>query len=56
MTLDTQIAAAIMNNASVSQIEAIAVSNGMVTLAESGIQKLKQGVTSVAELQRVLYF
>jgi len=56
MTLDTQIATAIMNNASVSQIEAIAVSNGMVTLAESGIQKLKLGVTSVAELQRVLYF
>ncbi len=56
MTFDTQLSTALLNNASVSQIEAIAVSNGMVTLAESGIQKLKQGVTSIAELQRVLYF
>ncbi len=56
MTFNPQLTAAILDNASVSQIEAIAVSNGMTTLAQSGIQKLKQGITSVTELQRVLYF
>jgi type IV pilus assembly protein PilB len=45
-----------MNKSSVAQIETIAKANGMSTLLDSGVQKLKQGVTSFAELQRVLYF
>ncbi len=56
MTFNAELAEAIMQNASVAKIESIAKSNGMNTLQQSGIEKLKQGVTSVAELQRVLYF
>ncbi|AEH34096.1 Type 4 pili biogenesis protein [Vibrio anguillarum 775] len=45
-----------MQKASIHQIEQIAKANGMQTLQESGIEKLKNGVTSFKELQRVLYF
>jgi len=56
MTFNSELANAIMNNATVAQIETLAKANGMNTLLDSGIQKLRQGITSVAELQRVLYF
>ncbi len=56
MTFNAELAEAIMQNASVAKIESIAKANGMNTLQQSGIEKLKQGVTSVAELQRILYF
>ncbi len=56
MTFNAELAEAIMQNASVARIESIAKANGMNTLQQSGIEKLKLGVTSVAELQRVLYF
>lgn len=56
MAFNDALAEAVMNKASVAQIETIAKANGMSTLLDSGVQKLKQGVTSFAELQRVLYF
>ncbi|NIY90872.1 type IV-A pilus assembly ATPase PilB [Vibrio diazotrophicus] len=56
MAFNDALAEAVMNKASVAQIETIAKANGMSTLLDSGVQKLKQGVTSFTELQRVLYF
>ncbi|PNH81711.1 type IV-A pilus assembly ATPase PilB [Vibrio diazotrophicus] len=56
MAFNDALAEAVMNQASVAQIETIAKANGMSTLLDSGVQKLKQGVTSFSELQRVLYF
>ncbi|WP_217555268.1 type IV-A pilus assembly ATPase PilB [Vibrio metschnikovii] len=56
MAFDNQLAEAIMQRASITHIEAIAKANGMQTLQESGIEKLQQGITSIEELQRVLYF
>lgn len=56
MAFNPQLAEAIMQKASIHQIEQIAKANRMQTLQESGIEKLKNGVTSFKELQRVLYF
>lgn len=56
MAFNSQLAEAIMQRASITHIEAIAKANGMRTLQESGIEKLQQGITSIDELQRVLYF
>ncbi|MDE1235090.1 type IV-A pilus assembly ATPase PilB [Vibrio aestuarianus] len=55
MEFTPQLTEAIMQKASILQIEQLAKDNGMQTLQESGIEKLKLGVTSVKELQRVLY-
>ncbi|MDA9557854.1 type IV-A pilus assembly ATPase PilB [Vibrio sp.] len=55
MSFNDKLAEAVMKKASVAQIETIAQANGMQTLRESGIEKLKEGTTSYAELQRVLY-
>lgn len=56
MAFNSQLAEAIMQRASITHIETIAKANGMQTLQESGIEKLQQGITSIEELQRVLYF
>lgn len=56
MAFNSQLAEAIMQRAPITHIEAIAKANGMQTLQESGIEKLQQGITSIDELQRVLYF
>ncbi|MFV0574394.1 MAG: type IV-A pilus assembly ATPase PilB [Vibrio sp.] len=56
MRFSQQITEAIFNRLSAKEIEKIAQQEGMMTLQESGIEKLKQGVTSFSELQRVLYF
>ncbi|WP_153446007.1 type IV-A pilus assembly ATPase PilB [Vibrio algicola] len=56
MPFSTEIATAVIKKASANDIEMIAVKQGMSTLRQSGIDNLKQGVTSFAELQRVLYF
>ena len=56
MPFTTEIASAVIKKASANDIEMIAVRQGMATLRQSGIENLKQGITSFAELQRVLYF
>lgn len=56
MPFTTELASAVIKKASANDIEMIAVKQGMATLRQSGIENLKQGVTSFAELQRVLYF
>ncbi len=47
---------AVMQRASIHQIETIAQQHGMQPLLQSGIEKLRAGITSFSELQRVLYF
>ncbi len=56
MRFDDALSEALIKGASVHELEKLAISNGMNTLQMSGIEKLKQGVTSFSELQRVLYF
>ncbi|NVC93433.1 type IV-A pilus assembly ATPase PilB [Vibrio natriegens] len=56
MRFDENLSEALIKGASVHQLEKLAIRNGMSTLQMSGIEKLKQGVTSFSELQRVLYF
>jgi type IV pilus assembly protein PilB len=56
MPFDSEIASAVLKGISVTDLEQLAQSRGMQTLQQSGIEKLKHGVTSFSELQRVLYF
>ena len=44
----------IMTNANAMTIAAAAKNNGMKTLRESGLQKVKQGITSLEEINRVI--
>ncbi|CCN74329.1 Type IV pilus assembly protein tapB [Vibrio nigripulchritudo SO65] len=55
MPFDADMQQAISHKASIVEIESLAVKNGMKTLSQSGIEILKQGITSYQELQRVLY-
>ncbi|MGF1705760.1 type IV-A pilus assembly ATPase PilB [Enterovibrio baiacu] len=54
MPITRKIAEAIGKGASASELEYLAVENGMSTLQASGIEKLNTGVTSLRELQRVI--
>ncbi len=56
MSFNTELANAVIHKASATEIEQIAVNQGMATLRQSGINNLKAGITSFSELQRVLYF
>ncbi|HDM8138017.1 type IV-A pilus assembly ATPase PilB [Vibrio harveyi] len=56
MKFDESLSNVLIKGASVHELEKLAIANGMQTLQMSGIEKLKQGVTSFSELQRVLYF
>ncbi|EGQ8043537.1 type IV-A pilus assembly ATPase PilB [Vibrio parahaemolyticus] len=56
MHFDEYLSEALIKGASVHELEKLAIANGMSTLQMSGIEKLKQGITSFSELQRVLYF
>jgi type IV pilus assembly protein PilB len=55
MKFDARMANAVAKGASIAQLETVARHCGMLTLRESGIEKLREGITSYAELQRVLY-
>ena len=54
MVFSREIAEALMTNGTALQLEDIAAQQGMQRLKESGIEKLTDGITSLAELQRVL--
>ncbi len=56
MAFNSELVEAIIHRASMHQMERLAKANGMQTLQESGLEKLREGITSFAELQRVLYF
>nr|WP_274142986.1 type IV-A pilus assembly ATPase PilB [Enterovibrio sp. ZSDZ35] len=54
MNIDSELADAIGQGATPQRLQNIATSNGALTLQEAGIEKLNEGVTSLAELQRVI--
>lgn len=54
MEVTPELKQAITKGASVSELESISRKQGMLSLEQSGAMKLKQGITSHAELQRVL--
>ncbi|ELR66397.1 Type IV fimbrial assembly, ATPase PilB [Photobacterium marinum] len=56
MPFTRELAEALMAGATTLELEDIACRQGMQTLQQSGIEKLKEGITSLAELQRVLHF
>lgn len=55
MSFTPTLSQAIAQGSSIQSLEQLARSEGMATLKESGLEKLRLGVTSVSELQRVLY-
>lgn len=56
MPFTRELAEALMAGATTLELEDIACRQGMQKLQLSGIEKLKKGITSLAELQRVLHF
>ena len=55
MSFNEELSQAVINSASVQEIEQIAKRCGMQTLKQSGIEKVRLGITSLKELQRVIY-
>ncbi|MDX1303868.1 type IV-A pilus assembly ATPase PilB [Photobacterium sp.] len=56
MPFSRELAEALVAGASTLELEAIACQQGMQRLQQSGIEKLTDGITSLAELQRVLHY
>ncbi|PSU32706.1 type IV-A pilus assembly ATPase PilB [Photobacterium lutimaris] len=56
MPFSRPLSQALMQGASTLELEEIACQQGMITLKQAGIEKLCQGTTGLAELQRVLHF
>ncbi len=56
LVFSNELSAAVLQKASIQDLEVIAVSQGMMTLKQAGLEKLTLGLTSYQELQRVLYF
>jgi type II secretory ATPase GspE/PulE/Tfp pilus assembly ATPase PilB-like protein len=54
LVMDEEIKEAVLKKSSTKTIEAQARTSGMRTLKENGLEKVKQGVTTVEELARVL--
>ena len=50
--LDDELRAAVNRNADSSELEAIAVKHGMITLQQDGLDKVRQGITTAEELSR----
>ncbi|MEO5635161.1 MAG: GspE/PulE family protein [Candidatus Paceibacterota bacterium] len=55
LVADNEIRDAILKRASASEIKAIAVKNGMVTMFEDGFEKVKNGHTTIEEVLRVIH-
>lgn len=53
MTINDEVRTSIMNNSDASTIKNIARAHGMKTLREDGALKVKQGITTIAEVTRV---
>jgi type II secretory ATPase GspE/PulE/Tfp pilus assembly ATPase PilB-like protein len=54
LIVNSKLKKAILNSADSDDIMQLAVESGMKTMAQNGIQKVKEGLTSFAELARVL--
>jgi len=55
LVADNEIREAILRRASANEIKKIAVKNGMTTMFEDGFQKVKDGITTVEEVLRVIH-
>jgi len=53
MTVSERIRALILERASVDDMVAVAVGEGMLRLRDDGIEKVRQGLTSIAEIERM---
>jgi type IV pilus assembly protein PilB len=53
MTMSERIRALALERSSADQIAAVAVQEGMRRLREDGLEKVKAGLTSMAEVSRV---
>jgi type IV pilus assembly protein PilB len=53
MTVSEQIRTLILERASVDQMIAVAVREGMIRLRDDGLQKVRDGLTSIAEVERM---
>ena len=53
MPISDELREFVLNGASAAEVKREAVKRGMVTLRQSGITRLKEGVTSVEEVLRV---
>ncbi|MGB3913055.1 MAG: ATPase, T2SS/T4P/T4SS family [Thermacetogeniaceae bacterium] len=54
LTMNEEIRRLILQRASTAEINKAAVSTGMVTLRQDGLRKVKQGITSIEEIMRVI--
>jgi type II secretory ATPase GspE/PulE/Tfp pilus assembly ATPase PilB-like protein len=55
MAINGPVREAVLKKASASEIKKIAVSQGMTTMLEDGIDKAKQGITTIDEVLRILH-
>ena len=55
LVADNEIKEAILRRASANEIKKIAVKNGMTTMFEDGFQKVKNGLTTIEEVLRVIH-
>ncbi len=55
LVADTEIKDAILRRASAAEIKKIAIKNGMTTMFEDGFNKVKEGLTTVEEVLRVIH-
>ena len=53
MTVDEEIRGLILERAPVDAMVAVAVRNGMLRLRDDGLQKVREGLTSIAEVERM---
>lgn len=54
LRVDKDIRELILNSRNIDEIRAKAVDNGLKTLAEDGVEKIRDGITTLDELQRIL--
>jgi type IV pilus assembly protein PilB len=53
MTVSEHIRALILERAAIDTIVSVAVREGMSRLREDGLEKVREGVTSIAEIERM---
>ena len=55
LTMSEPIRKMLRNNAGASEIKAQAIAEGMVTMRQDGMKKVKDGVTSISEVIRSVF-
>lgn len=56
LVVNKEMRSAISNNATLDEITNIALNSGFINIHEDGLNKVKQGITSIEEAHRVLFF